>query len=188
MSPSFENTHQELELSQKKTVWTRADIALATQEARGADSAAEQVRALSAQPSAAPTERCNASMEARASSQCSDMPRSEAESEPPRYARIIKPAAKRADHGVSGPTGAFAADRDARRAEAAAARSAAPTVASVFSDTPVNEPKAVRALSSRGRSAEAKTSVGPETQTDVTALRRSRIRLSLPASASASRD
>lgn len=185
--PSFENTHQDYDLSQKKTVWTRADIALATQEARGADGAAEQVRALPAQPFAELTERCDALMEARASSQCTETAQPEA-SEPPRYARIIRPAAKRAAHGGSRPTGAFAADRDARRDEAAAARSAAPTVASVFSDTPVNGPKSARTRSSRGRLTEDETSVGTETRTDVTALRRGRMRLSLPASASASRD
>ena len=209
--------HQERLLSRNKPVWTRADIAKATREARRAASRPAQAPDASADDPVASAYRSKA--QPRRVAPAAQIERRAAEtaapSEPVRHARIIRPGAKRAagGHGAQTAAGVFGVSRGPARDEASAAARVAPTLASVFGTASGGDARPDRDVFSAGRglssnpkkrslvdprayaraaetrAADAmKTIGGVASKPAPTAGRRESVRLSLPQNARGGRD
>lgn len=139
----------------KTSVWTRADIAKATRDARHAAANPAQAPSAPDDDEAAPARQSAAQPRrgARSTSRGAETPQTATPAEPPRHARIIRPTAKRADGaGAAQPAvGVFDVSRGPARNEAGAAERAEPTPTSVFGKAPGGEARPDRGVLPFGR-------------------------------------
>jgi hypothetical protein len=204
-------------LSGTTPVWTRADIARATREARRATANPAQAPIAPGNDTVAPAHQSTAQPRcgARSATRGAETPQTTTPAEPPRYARIIRAAAKRTAGGRDAQTavGVVGVSRGPARDEAAAAERFEHTLASVFETAPCAEARPDRDMLTVGRgiasiskkrrpidlsaAARAKTTraaeaagpvCGVASQSNPQAGRRGAVRLSLPQNGRGGRD